>query len=492
VVYRRGRPFAFLGAIGLALFGVFGAGSATADVAPAPPDYTYSSAVTAIGVQVAMQRNPDFSSLPDPFNVELPHSEASLDSFGTSVADGHIVNLNGLGGIAGLVCLAAPSGTCAKIPIGQLTGGLIPSSPPPDPVDAHATYPAHQSASAPTIGKSPAQLSVDQDGFGVDLAASKAQAHQYDTATAARAQNLEIAPALTVGASRTATTQRATADALTTTAVANLSDVNLGGKLLDIGSIRSSTTVVSRPGKPATDTTTTVLSDVKALGLPASIDGSGIHLNGNGLPANLVKQVEKLLNQLLGAAGIRVALADVTRTDDDNGHTVAASGLSITFDREVKGTQPITIAPPPGIPCPPQLHDFPLDPCSGVSLSLDGKYHGQISLGQVGVVSMAQPGEDFAGGTPPGEDGGQLPDGSTPPAGEGTLPPGDDGSLPGGSSMTGGESGGPPVVASGQQTAADQLKDVSNRLEWFFPLFALGVFALIGRLRVPARLPGPK
>jgi hypothetical protein len=72
------------------------------------------------------------------------------------------------------------------------------------------------------------------------------------------------------------------------------------------------------------------------------------------------------------------------------------------------------------------------------------------------------------------------------------LLPGDDGSLPGGTSVTGGESGGPPIVAPGQRTVADQLEDVSNRLEWFFPLFALGVFALIGRLRVPARLPGPK
>jgi hypothetical protein len=483
------RPLAFLGATGMAIFGVVGAASANAGNAPAPPDYTYSSKVTAIGVQVALQRNPDFSSLPDPFDVETPHSEAQLDSFGTSQSDGHIINLNGLGGIPGLICLAAGAATCAQIPVGQITAGLIPTFPPPDPVDAHATYPAHQSSTAPVLGKSPASVSIDQSGFSLGAASSKAEAHQYDASTVAVAQNLEITGALSIGSSRTSTMQTATSDALTTTAVSTLSNVDLGGKLLNIGKIRTSSTVVSKPGKPATDTTTTVLSDVRALGLAATIDGSGIHLNGNGLPSNLVKQVEKLVNQLLGAAGIKVRLAGVTRTDDDNGHSVAAAGLSIVFDRTVSGTPPITVAPPPGIPCPPQLQNFPLDPCSGVSLSLDGKYHGQIALGQVGVVSMAQPGGSV-GPPPPG--GVDTPGGAGSPGGS-ALPPGD-GTLPGGgTSVTGGDSTPPPpVVVGAQRSVADQLKGVSRRLEWFFPLFALGVFALIGRLRAPARLPGPK
>ena len=491
VLYRRGRPLAFTAAVGMAIFGVAGAGSANADNPPAPPDYTYSSAVTAIGAQVTLKRNPDFSNLPDPFDVQTPHSEAKLDSFGTSASDGHIANLNGLGGIPGLVCLAAGAATCAQIPIGQITAGLIPTFPPPDPVDAHATYPAHQVGTAPILGKTPAQVSVDQSGFAFDTASARAEAHQYDTLTRASVQNLDIAGALSIGSVRTTTTQTATADGLTTTAVASLSNVGLGGKLLDIGNIRSTTTVVSRPGKPATDTTTTVLSNVTAAGLAATIDGTGIHLNGNGLPGNLVKQVEKLVNQVLKAAGIEVTLADVSRTDDDNGHTVAADGLLITFDRTVNGTKPITVAPPPGIPCPSQLKRLPVDPCGGVSLSLDGKYHGQIALGQVGVVSMAQPGVS-PGGLPPG--------GSTPPPG-GTVSPGGDGGIPtgeatlpgGGTTVTGGDGSGPPPVVSGPtRNVADQLTGVSHRLEWFFPLFALGFLALIGRLRAPARLPGPK
>jgi hypothetical protein len=33
---------------------------------------------------------------------------------------------------------------------------------------------------------------------------------------------------------------------------------------------------------------------------------------------------------------------------------------------------------------------------------------------------------------------------------------------------------------------------LSGRLWWFFPLAAIGVLALAGRLRIPARFPGVK
>lgn len=491
LLHRRGRPLAFLGAVGMAIAGVVGAGSASAGDPPAPPDYTYSSAVTAIGVQVALQRNPDFSSLPDPFDAEIPHSEAKLDSFGTSQSDGHVVNLNGLGGIGGLVCLAAngPQFKCSDVPIGQLTGGLIPFFPPPDPVDAHASYPAHQEGKAPVLGTTPAQLSIDQSGFSLAAGSSRAAAHQYDTSSTVDEQNLEVPGALSIGSARTATTQTATADGLTTTAVSHLSNVSLGGTALTIGGVTTTSTVVSRPGKPARDTTSTVLSGVKAAGLDATIDASGVHVNKNGLPGNVVGQVQKLLDQVFSAAGVKVTLAKVTRSDDANGHTVAASGLTITWDHEVKNSQPITIALPQGVPCP--IH-FPVgvpDPCSGVSFTLQGSYHGQIALGQVGVVSMAQPGFDSGGGpTPPTGGPSPVPTSGGTAIGPGGVP------TPGGPSITttNPPPGPGPVVAGRQQAVADQLQNVSHRLVWFFPLFALGVLALAGRFRIPARLPGPK
>lgn len=483
---RRARPFSFLVAVGFAIAGIAGAGSAGADNPPAPPAYTYSSNASAIAIQIALQRNPDFSSLPDPLDAEVPDSESQLNSFGTSSADGHVINLNGLGGVPGLVCLAAPAGTCGKIPISQLTGGLIPSFPPPDPLDAHATYPAVQSALAPLIGTKAAQASFDTSGFSAGVAHAEATAHQYDTSTSAAAQNLGVAGVLSVGSVTTSSTQQATADALTTTATAVLSDIDIGGTLLSIGTLKTTTTVVSKPGKPASDTTTTVVSDAKVAGLPATIDASGVHVDNHNLPSNVVAAVQKLLNQVLGKAGIRISLARATHTNSPQGHTVAALGLLFTFDHTVKGTQPITIAPPQGLPCPPILQNFPVDPCSGVSFTLDGAYHGQIALGQVGVVSLAQPGGATTIPTAPATGPATTP--STGPGGGniGVPPPptGPESSIspaPGNTQS--------PVVAGPPQTVADQLKGASRRLEWFFPLFAFGLLSLIGRLRTPSRLP---
>lgn len=490
----RARLFAFLGASGLAILGVAGAGSADAGSAPAPPTYQYSSAASAISVQVALQRNPDFSELPDPFDVETPDSEAQLNSFGTSVADGHIVNLNGFGGIPGLICLAAPTGTCAKIPVGQLSAGLVPYFPPPDPLDAHATYPHVPAAKAPLLGSQVAQASIDQSGFALEGGAADATAGQYATTTFAREQNLGIPGGLTIGSATTRTTQTATADSLTTTAETHLSNIAIGGTALTIGGMTTTSTVVSQPGKPAKETTSTVMSGVKSAGFNASVDASGIHINGNGLPGNLVAQVQQAINQTFAKAGIKVAFSKATHTDDANGHTVAAYGLIFTYDRKVSDTRPITLSPPAGATCRQIVYKIlppgsGLDPCSGVSFTLDGAYHGQVALGQVGIVSLAQPA--FSSGPLPG---GSTPPGTGPTSVTNPAGPGPSSPIPSGEQGTTGPgpSSGPPLVAGNTRVVADQLGGAAHRLIWFFPLFALGVLALIGRLRIPARLPGPK
>jgi hypothetical protein len=484
---------AWLAATGIAIAGIAGAGSAGASgsdkpAPPAPPDYTYSTAATAIGIQIAFQQNPELSSLPDPFDVRTPESDTELDSFGTSQADGHIGNLNGLGGIPGLICLIAGAATCAEIPIGTLTGGLIQNFPPPDPLDAHAVYPATPTAKAPVIGTHAAQASFDSSGFSLGAASANSIANQYNTSAIVNDENIGIAGLLSIGSSNTSTTQVANADGVTTTATALVSDIDLGGKLLSVGTLKSTTVVVSKPGKPAKDTTSTVLTDVRALGQPATIDGSGIHIAGKALPGNLIALVQKLVNQILGKAGIHLSLAQAKSSNGDTGHTVAASGLLLTFDHDLSGIKPITIAPPTGIPCPPQLAVLPVDPCAGVSLALDGHYHGQVALGQVGVVSLAQPGgvtstiptpgastpvTSPTGDTGPGINTG----GPIPPTGPGirTSP------VPGSSQ--------PPVVASAPQNASDQLKGASHRLLWFFPLFFVALLSIIGRFRTPARFP---
>jgi hypothetical protein len=474
----------------MAIAGIAGAGSAGANGSPraaAPPAYTFSTAATAIGIQVAFQQNPELSSLPDPFDVRTPEADGELDSFGTSQADGHIGNLNGLGGIPGLICLIAGAATCAEIPIGSLTGGLIQNFPPPDPLDAHAVYPANPTAKAPVIGTHAAQASFDSSGFSLGAATANSTANQYDTSATVNDQNLGIAGVLSVGSATASTTQNAAADGVTTTATTAVSDIDLGGKLLSIGTLKSMTTVVSKPGKPSTDTTSTVLSGVKALGLPATIDNTGIHIDGKALPGNLISVVQNLVNQILGKAGIHLSIAATKSSNADTGHTVAASGLLLTFDRTVTGLKPITIAPPTGIPCPPQLAALPVDPCAGVSLSLDAAYHGQVALGQVGVVSLAAPsGVTSTIPTPISSTPATSPS-SGPGVGPGSVgpvPP-----APGVSTSPAPGSSQPPLVAGAPQNVADQLKGASHRLLWFFPLLFIGLLSIVGRFRIPARLP---
>jgi hypothetical protein len=475
-------------AIGFAVAGVAGAGSAHAGAPASPPDYQYSSIVGAIGAQVALQAKPDFSSVPDMFDVQTPNSDAQLDSFGTSQADGHVSNLNGLGQFPALICLAAGENNCAAIPIGQLTGGLITAFPPPDPLDAHATYPQQPTGAAPLIGTKSAQLEVNSSGFKLAAGAANATAAQYATSTYAADQDLGLTGAFRIGSAVTTTSQAATSTALTTTATADISDVDFGsGKILHIGNIHVTTTVVSAPGKKPSDTTVTTVSGVTAAGLAASIDNTGIHIKQvPGVPPSLIQQIQDAVNATFGQGGIHFAVAPRTVTNDVNGNSVTAGGLIITYDHTVSGAPPITVAPPQGVPCPvhtPPQYSLP-DPCSGLSFNLNAAYHGQITLGEVAVVSRAQP--SFAvspGVTPPGG----RPGGS--PAGPTTNP-----SIPnppvGGQTLTGTQQGGgPPTIAPTQQQLADQLAGTSHRVLWFFPLFAVGVFALVGRLRTPARLP---
>lgn len=501
---RRGRLACWLGSIGLAVAGVAGAGSANAanSFTPrtaAPPTYTYSSNATAIGLQVQLAQNPEITSVPDLFDIQTPSSDAHLDSFGTSEASGHVGNLNGLGQLPSLVCLAA-GGACNQLPISTLTGGLITSFPPPDPLDAHATYPANQTASAPALGSKAAQIQVNSKGLSLGAGTASATAHALSATTVADDGHIDVAGAISIGSVRTSTSQVATATELTTTATSDVSNINIGGKLLHIGAANSSVTVHSRPGQKATDTATSKVAGVSVLGLAATIDAKGIHVEKlPGTLTTVTNAVQGVLNKLLKAAGLSIETASIHRTDNHSGHTVSIAGLALVFKHTVTGTPPVTIGLPAGIPCPiePITSKLPVDPCAGLSLSLNAKYRGTIGLGEIGVVTLASPGGS-GGGVP----GGGLPGGSTNPGG-GTVPsggstgstgsagiPGGPGVTPGGSSSSGsGSQGPPPAVAGKPRSVSDQLAGASRRMLWFFPLIMIGLLAIGGRFRVPARLP---
>jgi hypothetical protein len=476
-----------LGSIGLAIAGTVNATTATAlPTDAATPTFQYSSLVGAIGIQTALKQNPEPSSVPDLTDVQTPSSDGQLDSFGTSTANGHVGNLNGLGQLPSLICLASAA-ACNAIPISTLTGGLIQSFPPSDPLDAASAYPQVQSATAPHVGSKVASASFRSSGLAVGVGTASSTAKALSTSTDAQDGNLSLMSAITIGSVHTTTSQVATASNLTTTATSTLSDIGIGtGNLLHIGSIKSTVTVVSSPTKKPTDTASTQIGNVSVLGLPATIDHNGISLGKTGKPIAVINAVQSLLNKTLKKAGFALKLADVSRKDNSNGHVVTVNGVELTFDRTVSGTPPITIGLPAGIPCPIEsiTSKLPVDPCAGVGLSLNAKYHGQVALAQVSVTSLAAPGSKLPGTTGPGNPvsagvGGGLP-GGTSQGLPGGSPPSQ--IAPTGTSQA-------PSFPAKTVAAADPLAGVSKRLLWFFPLMMVGLLGIVGRLRTPARLP---
>jgi hypothetical protein len=458
------------------------------------PDYTYSSTVSAIGMQTALFANPDFSSVPDLFDVQIPSSDAQLDSFGTSEANGHVMNLNGLGSFPSLICLASPE-FCRAIPVGQLTAGTINAFPPPDPVDAHATYPANQSASAPKIGSKDASLVVKNGPLRLAGGNATATATATSTSTAAEESDSSVIGGVTVGSIRTTTSQIVTPASLRTEATAVISDINIGTKLVHIGSVRSALSITSAPGKKAVDAASTQISGVTAFGKAATIDRHGLRVSGAKLPPAARDAYQRAVDAIFKAAGFGLKQASIVRRDGHTGHTVEVNGLQMFFTHTVSGTQPITIGLPAGVPCP-LPHTLPLDPCAGIGLSFNAKYRGQIGLGELNAVSLAQPSDqpnpccdnsnqNHHHGTTDGNQSSNNSNsgGSNFGGSDGNLP-GTDTNLP--STTPGGQ---PPTLPGSAYTVADPLSGLQHRIWWFFPLIAISVLSLLGRFRFPARLP---
>jgi hypothetical protein len=483
-------------AIGLAVAGVVTAPSAGADTST--PNYQYSSKVTAIGVQTALFSNPEPSSVPDLTDVQVPAGDAQLDSFGTSDADGYVGTLNGLGQLPSLICLASAQ-FCKAIPIGTITGGQINNFPPADPLDAHSTYPATQHSTAPTIGKNAATVEVKNGPFQLAGGTAKSSALASSTSTEAQNGAMQLVGAISIGSVHTSTSQTATNGALTTVASSSVSDINIGTKnLLHIGSVLSTLRIVSSPGKAATDTASSVISGVTVLGKPATIDGNGVHVkSGPKVPKSVAKAYQKVLDTIFKKASFGLQQASILRSNSHSGHSVSIAGLEMFFKHTVKGLPPLNVGFPPGVPCP-LPSTLPVDPCAGVGFNLNAKYRGQIALGQVGAISLAQPAIPTpkpptvpVGSAGPNPGGGTV---GTNPGGGGGFPTGGGagGVAGGGSSITStgqGPSVASPELAGSTQAFADPFAGLSGRLWWFFPLIAISVLALIGRLRTPARLP---
>jgi hypothetical protein len=204
------------------------------------------------------------------------------------------------------------------------------------------------------------------------------------------------------------------------------------------------------------------------------------------------------LDTLFKRAGFNVQKGAILRSNGHSGHGVQIAGLEMFYKHTVKGAPPITVGFPPGVPCPIKTpSQLPVDPCSGVGMNLNAKYRGQITFGQVGALSLALPPTPTpkvpkvpSPSTPPV---GHTPGGNVGPGPTNSLPGnGGAGSVPGTGTTTTGSGQGPdvaPTLAGTPQAFLDPFAGLNGRLWWFFPLIAVSLLAIAGRLRTPARLP---
>jgi hypothetical protein len=468
---------------------------ARATSAPAPEAYAGIS--TATGAEYSFDRRPGISQVSDTIHGVSPYATSKLGSGGVSEAQANSVYLAGVEGVPGLLCLAGlpcPSGF-----------------PPPFPTQANAQYPSQQSADAPAHGGT-------VGGHGAPLAATPgtvhAEAHLLSAlAKAADNSTQFFTKAVTTGSMTTSTSQSInSAGAVVDTAEALANDINIlqvphVGPFIHIGAVHSVTSITyNGTDKPVVVNTTTV-SGVSVLGLPATIDASGIHIVGQSN-----SQVQDILNQqlsfLLNANYTTITVIGATNTAGDHSMQTRSGSLLISFDDTVAGapkTPPVSDIPY----CKrifklalihkfdPILSQVPVVFCTPPQPpDVNAEYFGTVNIGSVGAVLSAA-NYTFVTEVPGANLGGVLPGAGGPSSSFVAGTPGTAGTsgtpgLTGTGGLTG-QNQNPQVAGSNNNPVGfvENLGDAAKRLKYLFPALLLAVIGILaGRIgRAPARLP---
>jgi hypothetical protein len=254
-----------------------------------------------------------------------------------------------------------------------------------------------------------------------------------------------------------------------------LDGVRLLGGLIEIGSIRSSSTVVD-DGKGTKERGATLdVSDVTVGGVPAQITEDGLVVGSpTGADGPLVQRLSGALNDLLGGLGVQVTTLAVEDGEEESGVAFARSGgVLVEFDVDAQGA--------PILPGP----QGDVDP--------NGLYKGVITLGQTGATGLAAHIED-----PPFVPGGGPTAPDVPAVDIGAGGAGSGAPLNAGFDDLAGDAGdaelGAPTgpAAPGQRIVSLSEALAAGRVELVYLAFTLMTLAVcLGpRFVLPARLPG--
>ena len=287
----------------------------------------------------------------------------------------------------------------------------------------------------------------------------------------------ELEPSLIVVDSASSTTDQRIDEAgrLVVESVAVLDGVRLIGGLVQIGSIRSTSTVIDDGKGENTQDANLELSGVTVGGVPAQITDDGLVIGSpTGADGPLRQQLATLVNDLVRGMGIQVTTLGIEEGEEESGVAFArAGGVLVQFDIDARG---LPILPGP---------QGDIDP--------NGVYTGVILLGQTGATGLSaiieEPPFTPGGDTGPDLSGGVVPGGSDFGLDETPPPAGDFGfdDVP----AEEGETAAPGAPATRRVASLSEAL-AAGRIALAYLAFTLTAFAVcIGpRFILPARLPG--
>jgi hypothetical protein len=112
-----------------------------------------------------------------------------------------------------------------------------------------------------------------------------------------------------------------------------LKDLNIAGGVVTIDSV-ASRAVVTTTGDTATASGGTTISGLEVGGIPVSVDGSGIHADGNNVPADTATEAVK---SILSNAGIQMYATSPTKQTAAGSGTYRAGSLVLVMDVDQAG-----------------------------------------------------------------------------------------------------------------------------------------------------------
>lgn len=259
-----------------------------------------------------------------------------------------------------------------------------PAQPPAYPLLADASYPrrAHDTA---TVSGTP----TGSGPFVVTPLTADATASATSNNSSTEAGHVTLLSGtpgvMDVGSSSATTATRVANGSLQISVSTSVHDIAIGA-LVHIDSVHAVDQLTVTPGHAPSAKPQITVSGVTVAGHAASIDDTGLHVDGTGGPG---------LTQRVAQQGISIRTVGAQHHETKNGSRSDATALAIDLSLPVSG---LPYIPNPLPPLPPPFDQIPALP----GVNANGDYIAHISLGAVGAAAGVGTEPNFdLGGTGP-------------------------------------------------------------------------------------------